>query len=275
MALSVIPCLLFLFATAQGQTKVIANKYFDIYYPVLELESVSKDLKLASVERITISILEEEDYKIQYADNLPEWGIAFAIPEKHHILLIFPGSFQRISNLRFILAHEIAHILIHERARTFIPRWFDEGSAMHLSREPNLIDDMELLGAALMGGIIPLSQIERSFPESGRRARLAYIESLSTIDFLMEEFGPAILIQVLDRSREAHDFRQGFIKATGIDLPQFEMEWRTWIRRRFAVTVLFRPNLLFAATAVLVLILGAVARLRRMRASRIDEAIEK
>ncbi len=286
---SVLTCLLLFIITANGQTRVLSNKYFDIYYPtsratvaeqvgaygVSELERISRNLKLTTVERITVSILEEEEYRKQYADHLPEWGVAFAVPDKNLILLIFPGSFRKPSRLRFIMAHEVAHILIHKQAATFIPRWFDEGVAMYLSREPNLIDEMQLLFAVAIGGIIPLPSIEHSFPETGRRARLAYIESVSTIVFLIEEFGPSSITQILQATREANDFRAGFIKATGIDLPQFEMEWRTWIRKRFAFAVILRPNLLFAAAALFVLVFGILKKLQRKRASSIDEGIEE
>jgi hypothetical protein len=282
-------CLLLLASTANAQTEILSNKYFDIYYPasrseiaevvgsygITELERISRNLKQRTVKRITISILEETEYRQQYSDYLPEWGVAFAIPEKNLILLIFPESFSNPSRLRFIIGHEIAHLLVHDRVATFIPRWFDEGMAMYLSREPNLIDEMQLLLAVLIGGIVPLQRIERSFPETGRSARLAYIESASAILFLIEECGPSSIIQILDATREAGDFRTGFIAATGFDLPQFEMEWRRWIRKRFTLAVLLQPNLLFAVAALSVLMLGIVAKLRRKSASGIDERIEE
>lgn len=275
--------------TACGQTQVLSNRYFDIYYPaarsriaeqvgtygVEELERISRNLKLTAVKRITVSILEEETYKQRYGDLLPEWGVAFAMPEQNLILLIFPESFRLPSRLRFIVAHEIAHLLIHEQAATFLPRWFDEGLALYLSREPNLIDEMQLLFAVAIGGLIPLRQIEHSFPQTGRRARFAYIESASTIVFLVEEFGPSAFMDILIAARNENDFRAGFIKATAIDLPQFEMEWRTWIRKRFALAVLLRPNLLFAFAALFALVLGIVARLRRTRARGADEGTEE
>lgn len=282
-------CVMLVISVSKGRTQVLSSKYFDIYYPpsrgkvaeqvdeygTSEVERISRNLKLASVTRITITILEEEDYQKQYGDRLPEWGAAFAIPDKNLILLIFPKSFNKPSRLRFIIAHEIAHLLVHERVGSFIPRWFDEGVAMHLSREPNLIDEMQLLLAVVIGGIIPLQRIEQTFPETGRSARLAYVESVSTIVFLIEEFGPSSIIQILDATREANDFRTGFIKATGVDLPEFEMEWRTWIKKRFALAVLLQPNLLFAFVALFILVFGLVTKLRQKRLSRIDEGAEE
>jgi hypothetical protein len=281
--------LLFLAGTANTQTEILSNAYFDIYYPssrgkvaeqvsvigTAELERISRNLKQTMIKRITISILEQDDYQEQYGDHLPEWGVAFAIPEKNRILLIFPGSFNKPSRLQFIIAHEIAHLLIHKRAATFVPRWFDEGMAMYLSREPSIIDELQLLLAVAIGGIIPLQELSHSFPETGRRARLAYMESLSTIVFLSEDFGTSSGVQILDATRETGDFRAGFIKATGIDLPQFEMEWRAWIRKRFALAVILRPNVLFAAAALFVLIAGILAKLRAKKASTLNEGIEE
>ncbi len=280
---------LLLVECAGAQTEILSSKYFDVYYPAsrrgiaeqvaayaqTELQEISRNLKLTSVKRITISILEEDEYNRQYGEHLPEWGIAFAIPDKNLIILIFPESFRNPSRLRFIIGHEIVHILIHRQAGVFIPRWFDEGVAMYLSREPNVIDEMKLLLAVAMGGIINLESIQRSFPETGRRAQLAYIESASTIVFLVEEFGPSCITHILNATREEHDFRSGFLKATGTDLPQFEMEWRLWIRKRFALTVLLRPNLLFAAAAFAALLIGLFSKLRRGRARSLDEGTEE
>ncbi|TET77241.1 MAG: hypothetical protein E3J41_07590 [Candidatus Cloacimonadota bacterium] len=271
-----------------NDVNLISNRYFDIFYPsarkniaedvsnysVSELERISRNLHITAVEKIQISILEENEFNEKYGSYLPEWGIGFAIPKKSLIILKFPMSFFNPSRLKFIVGHEIAHVLIHRKAGAFIPRWFDEGTAIYLSKEPNFIDEIKLSTAVILKRIIPLKDLTQSFPYSGARANLAYIESASTIEYLISEYGPYIVNQILSETKEARDFGNGFLIATGVDLTVFELEWRTWLKKRFTVTFILKPNLLFLIVAIFVIIIGITRKLRRSRLRSSDECIE-
>ncbi|TES91024.1 MAG: hypothetical protein E3J87_08660 [Candidatus Cloacimonadota bacterium] len=280
--------LLFFLVNKQGDVNLISNRYFDIYYPstrknvaedvsiysVHEIERISRNLHLKTVKKITISILEKDEFIEKYTDCLPEWGIGFAIPDRSLIIFKFPISFINPARLKFIVGHEIAHILIHRKAEVFIPRWFDEGAAISLSKEPNFIDEIKLSTAVMLKRIIPLEDLEKSFPSSGARANLAYIESASTIEYLISEFGPYIVNQILQETKEERDFKKGFLIATGVDLVVFELEWHKWLKRRFTLTFILKPNLLFLVVAILVLIIGMTKKLRRSHLRSRNECIE-
>lgn len=278
----------FIFLLNNSEVNLISNRYFDIYYPperkevamdisdysVGELERISGNLYITSTEKIRISILNEKEFNKKYGSFLPEWGVGFAIPEQDLILLKFPISFSKPSRIKFIVGHEIAHILIHRKAQVSIPRWFDEGAAIYLSKEPNFIDEIKLATAIIFRKIIPLKNLEETFPTSTSLVNLAYIESASTIQYLTSEYGPYILNQILNETRVLKDFRKGFLVATGIDLTLFQIEWNNWLRKRFTLTFLLKPNILFLLIAILVLIIGIKSRLRRTSSRSIDECIE-
>ena len=58
------------------------------------------------------------------AASRPRWGAALAFPGSRTILLrADAGDPSRT------LRHELAHLVLHERVRTRVPRWFDEGYA--------------------------------------------------------------------------------------------------------------------------------------------------
>ncbi len=279
--------LLFLLFTCNSNVNLISNQYFDVYYPgerreiadnvsnyaVNELERISRNLHIQTVEKITIFIMDEEEFNEKYASELPEWGIGFAKPSQRLIILKFPSSFRNPPRLKFIVGHEIAHILIHSKVDVFIPRWFDEGTAIYLSKEPSIIDDLKLFMAVLFRKIIPLSDLEHSFPHSGTRANLAYIESFSAVTLLISEYGPGIINEILSETAETNDFKRGFLFATGVDLNVFMLEWRTWLTKRFTVSAILKPNLLFFLVAILVLLIGIIQKLRR-RSRHFDESIE-
>ncbi|OQX54242.1 MAG: hypothetical protein B5M53_05985 [Candidatus Cloacimonas sp. 4484_209] len=286
--ISIIYPLLFL-SIVGNDTQLISNNYFDIYFPkkaeklaylvnslsIEEFERISRNLHLQGMERINISIITEDKLKKHYGSFIPEWGIGFAIPDENLIILRYPVSFMNPSRLKFIVAHEIAHILIHRISKTSIDRWFDEGCAVYLSREPNFIDDVKLSIAVIFKEIIPLKKLTKNFPISDTKAQLAYIESASTIEYLIDEFGPNIINQILEQTKNMKNFNSGFLIATGLDLETFEIEWKNWLRHRFALSLFLKPNIIFLVVTILVIIIGIKRKLQRgkMRSS-VDEITE-
>lgn len=280
--------LLLIFANNQNGVNFISNKYFDIYFPpekqnigeivsdysLSEIERVARNLHMDKLERIRISIMDEREFNKTYGTILPEWGVGFAIPSQNLILLKFPSSFSNPPRLKFIVGHEIAHILIHRKAETAIHRWFDEGTAIYLSRELTFMDEIKLSTAVLLKKIIPLENLEKNFPYSGEQAQLAYIESVSAVNYLVEQYGPYIIDQILTESNRSQSFEDGFLIATKMDVNIFELEWQGYLRKRFKITLLLKPNLLFLIIAIFVIILGIMTKLKRRRFSSTEEGFE-
>jgi hypothetical protein len=288
MQLLFIVLTLSLFVNAEKDLSLLSNQYFDIYYPtprkelaedisqysLEELERIVRNLHITSVEKTSIYILEEEEFQKEYGEYLPEWGIGFAIPSKNLIILRFPTTFVRPSRIQYIVGHEIAHILIHKTADSWIPRWFDEGCAIHLSREPGFIDEIQLSFAVLFQRLIPLSEIEHTYPHSRQKVRFAYLESASSIHYLILEHGPNIIMDILTETRKEKDFKKGFQASTGTDILVFEWEWRKWLKRRYSFMFLLNTNILFIVAAVFVILMGVRQKLVRKRLYRIDEGFE-
>ena len=98
-------------------------------------------------------------------------------------------------NLRRILYHEYAHVLIRALARNHVPLWLNEGLAQWAAGETTIH-----LEARLAQGekIIPFSRFEKSFAGlSPAEVSLAYRQSLSLTNFLIEHFGEAQIIELL------------------------------------------------------------------------------
>jgi hypothetical protein len=82
------------------------------------------------------------------------------------------------------LVHEYAHIYLGKRVKGTMPRWLNEGLAMHLAGQWGFDDYISLASARLFGGLIPLREIEISFPADSRSLHIAYLESYSVVDFI-------------------------------------------------------------------------------------------
>ncbi len=273
----------------QSNVSMLSNTHFDIYYhkakkqlaeivsdySISEFEKISRNLHSKSEKRINISIINENELKNNYAQYFPEWGIGFAIPDENLIILKFPVSFFYPRRLKFVIGHEIAHILLHRKAETHIPRWFDEGSAIYLSRDLTFLDEVKLSIAVLTKSIIPLNQLNNSFPRSKTNANLAYIESAFTIEFLVSEFGEQILTDILEQTSEFNDFSKGFLQATGgMELSVFQLEWNHYLKRTFVLTFLLKPNLIFLIVAFLALSIGISKRFKGRKSGSSEKSFE-
>jgi tetratricopeptide (TPR) repeat protein len=108
-------------------------------------------------------------------------------------------------NLRRILYHEYAHVLIRALARNHVPFWLNEGLAQWAAGETTAH-----LAQRLAQGekLLPFDRLEKSFAGlSATEASLAYAQSLSLTNFLVERFGEAQIITVLSRLGTGTNFQ--------------------------------------------------------------------
>jgi hypothetical protein len=153
---------------------------------------------------------------------LPEWGGGGAIGDS---LIIIPVDFKPFLEQSFpqITVHEIVHIVL---ARAYpsipIPRWFHEGVAMLLSGELSFEENTTISKAIFLGRLMPLRSID-SVNNFGRwRADLAYSQSHLAALFLVEQYGMAVLPEILRAARLSRDFNSGMLKAIGLSTREFE-----------------------------------------------------
>jgi tetratricopeptide (TPR) repeat protein len=133
-------------------------------------------------------------------------------------------------NLRRVLCHEYAHVLIHALTRGNLPRWLDEGLAQVTEGEGGAAH-LALLERARGGvGTIPFSRLERSFQGlSAAEAAAAYLQSRDFVSFLLDRYGwPRMLdlLQALGRDDRAFAEAAGrLLLDPGEDFRAVQEEW--------------------------------------------------
>jgi len=168
------------------------------------------------------------------------------------------------------LRHEMIHIAfgrLEARTGERVPLWFNEGVATWSSGRILEGDPKALVTAINTGTLIPLAQIEHSFPESRIGRELAYQQSESTIAFIVHEFGDGSLRRIVRLMEDGNDFSAALsIVAPGID---FESAWKEYVKRRYPM-LNFLQNLfsLLTVAAFLTIIAYGIYRLRRRRKLR-------
>jgi hypothetical protein len=181
-------------------------------------------------------------------------GIAF--PGLHLILLTLtePVS-SEATDLGEVFRHELAHIALEDAVKgQHVPTWFNEGLAINLSGENPFKRRGTLWNATLAKTVIPLGDLDRSFPETNYEQSVAYAESGDFVRYLLRDGDRARFAAVVERTRKGEPFERSLSDAYGTDLRKLEFQWREDIAKRYT----FLP-VLTGGSLVWVLVIGAMA----------------
>jgi hypothetical protein len=199
----------------------------------------------------------------------PAYASAVAIPSLRLILLSMraPGS-EEGTDLRELFRHELAHVAIDDAVDSkHVPMWFNEGFAVHASNEEPLQRMQELASASLSKSLIPLGELDQSFPTDHYEVSIAYAESADFLRFLLRQADHARFAAAVDRVRKGEEFDRALADAYGTDERRLEYEWREELAKRYT----FWPVLLSGSMVWVVVLgllgVGVVRKKRRDRAT--------
>jgi Peptidase MA superfamily len=182
--------------------------------------------------------------------------------------------------LKETFRHELAHVALHDAiGGTSVPVWFNEGLAIHLSRENTFARTQALWLAVIADKLLPLATIEANFPNDAVGVPLAYAQSADIVRFLLrqeerERFG--LLIKRLQRGQL---FDAALYDAYGMDVYSLEQSWRADVESRYTVWPLVLGG---TATTTLTMALFGLAWRRKRQKEKLaytrwarEEAVEE
>ncbi|MCD4751299.1 MAG: hypothetical protein K8R59_18165 [Thermoanaerobaculales bacterium] len=213
------------------------------------------------------------------AGETPSWVAGYARGDRSTVVL-FPARVPSYPdrNLRALLRHEIAHLLVWEAAGgRSVPRWLDEGIATVAAREWGL-EDRARYGAAVIGpGPRSTRQLDRSFAGSAVEVRRAYALSAGFVRFCQVEYGSLTSARILDGLAEGLNIEKAFRQAAGTDLRRAEKIffrdqalWNTWLPFLTSTGALWMAVTLLALLAIL----RRLAKNRAMRKQWDSEEVD-
>ncbi len=154
----------------------------------LARQEITDQVKRPLSQKIEIVLCKTPDEFNQLTNFSSEHILACAVPEKRIIYVnLSLLSRQELEQFHRTMVHEYAHIYLGIMCDRRLPRWLDEGIAMHLSGEWSLNDSINLAFARFFGSHIELSELESTFPGDPRRMRLAYLQSYSLVSLILKE----------------------------------------------------------------------------------------
>ncbi len=186
----------------------------------------------------------------------PRYASAVALPGLRLVLLSMRApATDEGTNLQELFRHELAHIALDDAVGSkHVPLWFNEGFAVHASNEDPYARLQALTGATLSKSLIPLSELDRSFPADHYEVSVAYAESADFVRYLLRQADRSRFAAMIDRTHKGEEFDRALADAYGTDARKLEYEWREELAKRYT----FWPVLL-SGSVVWVLVLGALA----------------
>ena len=155
----------------------------------------------------------------------PEYGITA------QILPMTPYVWMWMSE---VIPHEISHLYFAQVTTSIMgelpPTWLDEGIAQ--TNEPvdhSYATDL-VQAVAQEGDLIPLTDLAEGFyPYHGERLALAYAESYSAVQYLIETHNPETVTYLFPFYRSGWSTDYAFTSVLGYNLGEFQRRWLDWL----------------------------------------------
>jgi Peptidase MA superfamily len=210
----------------------------------------------------------------------PEYAEGVAYSRLGLILLTAePQHAGEESDLLTTFRHELAHVALHDALQQQrVPLWFNEGLAIHLSRENAFARSRALWTASLSDNLLPLKQIDRGFPNDIVGVPLAYAQSADVVRFLLRTQDQERFRLLIKRVARGQGFEPALSDSYGMDLYNLETLWLEDVKSRNTLwPVLFSGTVLWTFGVVLITLAW---RRKRARQTQIlqrwarEEAVE-
>ena len=163
----------------------------------------------------------------------PGWSGGIAFPEHRSVLAgVSPDSLEWG---REVVAHELAHVLIG--VYTFscvsqIPSWLSEGLAMYAESSVGTSHASEysrLDEAVENDTLLTVREVSNIFSNDPAIARLSYAQSLSLVQFLIDEYGQEKILALLGEFKDGSSQDQALSQVYGLNQDSLNDVWREWI----------------------------------------------
>lgn len=168
-----------------------------------------------------------KDFASAQQGNSSEWIAGTAYPQLHVILAVLPeGNKQEVGR---VVPHEISHQMLYQATENPFnapPTWLDEGFAVRNQDTGNDDDQAMVENAAEKGQLFSVRALNSNFPYDPTDSVLAYAESFSIVNFLIDTYGEDTFATLIAAYRTGVSHDEAMKLATGIDLDELDRLWK-------------------------------------------------
>ena len=214
----------------QGEIE-IARQALDV--AIAGLDRARQDVDVDAIRKaIEIYLYASyDDLQLALPAPFPAGMEALTLYETNVVLVAFGPQAMHIPHLRRVLPHEVTHALLHEATRSAfdqMPLWLSEGLATSVQQAFAPDPDMpSLLEEAIQERrLIPLNALCAAFPSDLARARLAYAESASFVNWIRDLYGRQALRDLVAAYADGATCTGGVQRVFNGSLDRLDAQWR-------------------------------------------------
>jgi len=197
----------------------------------------------------------------------PRYAVGVAYPALRLVLVsIREPKTAEATNLAEVLRHELAHVALFDATHgRHVPLWFNEGFAIYASGEHPLDRWHTLWNATLSKSLLPLSDLDKSFPEENQQVSIAYAESADFVRYLLRDDDRARFGSLVERVRKGTAFDRALSDAYGDSTRILEYQWREDLDKRMSYWPMLTGSSLLWSLIVGILVVAYVRRRRKAK----------
>jgi hypothetical protein len=196
----------------------------------------------------------------------PDWVAGLASADRGFVALRVDGSRDRVSSLRAVLRHELAHVALERATNGAAPRWLQEGFAQLASGTWDWQEAWRLRWTFVRGGGERLRRLSLAFPQDPDGARLAYLLSYTAVHEIISISGEPGLRAFLAELQSGANVDGAFRSVFGLTESQFEDRWERSVQARYGLLYTMSRAAIFWILVSVLVVWVAVRRKRRNRA---------
>lgn len=216
----------------ENKNEKLANHILDISKNASESVSTKTGIKYDLPLYIKISPSKSAFDSELGIQNLDIQGVA--ISEQSLVILNSENIFKSSNNDIFkLLEHEFTHIFLgnyiaHSSDLNF-PRWLNEGIAQYVSSGTSELYSFSyqnsLQSAFISNRVLPFSLLINSFPSTRDNFTLAYAQSISMTQYLVDKYGEDKLRDLIKNIKSKNNFYSAFSQTYSTEFSYIEREW--------------------------------------------------
>jgi hypothetical protein len=129
--------------------------------------------------------------------------------------------------------HELAHLVIGRFGESCLggsrPNWLNEGLAVYSEGEPDNETVTDIENAIEANSFYPVRSLNGAFPSHDSGANLAYSQSYSLVNYLLETYGPEKMQELILTLAEGEGYDEALEQVYGFNADGLEVDWRAAI----------------------------------------------
>jgi len=197
----------------------------------------------------------------------PRYAVGVAYSSLHLIVISLrePRTAEG-TDLPEVLRHELAHVALFDATQGHhVPLWFNEGFAVQASGEQAWNRWHTLWSATMSKSLLPLEDLDKSFPDENQQVSIAYAESADFVRYLQRDEDRARFGSLIERVRKGTPFDRALSDAYGDSTRILEYQWREELDKRMSYWPMLTGSSMLWSLIVVIL---AVAYVRRRKKAK-------